>query len=219
MLKWFTRTLMFVFGMLIGTQLGVRALLRYRPLPVPAQFGGLFGHPLRMLYRDPARVVDFAAVRKNATVLDLGCGTGLFSVELARRIGGNGLLHAVDFQADMIAHTRRRLDAAQLQNVQLSVAPAETLPIESASVDTAVLISMLAETRDKDRVLREVRRVLKPGATLVIGAELIEPEYVRPDTSRKWAERNGFQLVARNGNSFAYMLKFVKPVNPLNVAA
>ena len=101
----------------------------------------------------------------------------------------------------------------------LAVAPAETLPIESESVDTAVLISVLAETRDKDRVLREVKRVLKPGATLVIGAELIEPEYVRPDTSRTWAERNGFQLVARNGNSLAYMLKFVKPVNPLNVSA
>ena len=67
------------------------------------------------------------------------------------------------------------------------------------------------------RVLAEFQRVLKPGASLVIGAELIEPDYVRPDTARGWAERNGFQLVARSGNSLAYLLKFVKPINPLSL--
>ncbi len=208
-----------MFGGLLGMQLGIRILFRFRPAPVPAQVSRLLGGSMHLLYRDPIRVVDFAAVRRNSTVLDLGCGTGIFAIELALRIGENGLLHAVDFQPGQIAATRKRLDSASLRNVQFAVANAETLPIDSETVDCAILISMLAETNNKDAVLKEVKRVLKPGATLVIGAELLEADYIRPDTARRWAERNGFQLVARGGSTAAYLLKFVRPINPLSVAA
>jgi ubiquinone/menaquinone biosynthesis C-methylase UbiE len=127
-------------------------------------------------------------------------------------VGSHGTVYAIDCQPTLIAAVLHRVEAARLTNVQLAVAPAQHLPFLSNSADAAIMISVLPLIRARDDVLREIKRVLKPGGLLVIGEELPEPEYVRPSTTRRWLEQAGFRLVERDGNPFAYLLKFVKPI-------
>lgn len=212
MVKWILRTLMFVLGVLVGVQVGVRLLIRVKPVATPPQFAPLLNNRLRLRYRDPVKAIDFINLHRNEVVLEIGAGTGVFTLEAAKRVGAGGLIHAVDIQQRMIDKLADQLDTQRVSNVRLHVAPATRLPLPNNSVDAAFMISTLPMIAERKIVLAELKRVLKPGGELVIGEEMPEPEYVRPVSIRKWAEQAGFRMVGKNGNAWAYLLKFVKPL-------
>lgn len=219
MLKWITRTLVFVAGGFLGAQLILRLLLRVTPIAIPDRLNSFLSTPARRLYRDPGKVVDLLGIHRNSVVLDAGCGHGVFTLEVARRLGARGMVHAVDRRPHMIEGVARRLDVANVTNqVQLTTSPLDALPIENDSVDAAMMISALPTIPDRLAALKEIRRVLKPGGVLVVGEELLEPQYVRPLIIQEWALEAGFKLVGRSGSPFSYLLKFIKPVSVSEVA-
>lgn len=218
MAKWILRTLLFVLGVLVGVQVGVRLLIRVKPVATPPQFAPLLNNRLRLRYRDPVKAIDFINLHRNEVVLEIGAGTGVFTLEAAKRVGDGGVIHAVDVQQRMIDRLAEQLDAQRVGNVRLHVAPATRLPLPNNSVDAAFMISTLPMIAERKTVLAELKRVLKPGGELVIGEEMPEPEYVRPVSIRKWAEQAGFRMVGKNGNAWAYLLKFVKPLPILDQA-
>jgi ubiquinone/menaquinone biosynthesis C-methylase UbiE len=210
---------MFVGGSFVGVQLMLRIFLRITPLPLPEWLNSFLATPVRQLYRDPARVIDLLGLHKNDRVADVGCGKGVFSIEAAKRVGERGVIYAVDSKTSMIDAVSRKLDALQLgKNVQLIVSPLDKILIDTASVDAAMLISALPRIPDRLATLKEIKRILKPGGVLVIGEELLEPEYVRPVVIQEWAHDAGFKLVGRSGSPFSYILKFIKPVSISEVA-
>src|SRR5437870_13226583 len=119
MLKWLSRSLLFLAGVFVGIQIGVRLLLRFSPRSTPMLFMSLMDHPLRRIYRDTTHTLDFVGLHHNAIVLDIGCGTGLFTLESARRVGSHGTVYAIDFQPELIAAVIHRVEAARLTNVQM----------------------------------------------------------------------------------------------------
>jgi ubiquinone/menaquinone biosynthesis C-methylase UbiE len=219
MLRWISRSLLFVFGSLVGAQLVLRALLRIRPQALPSGLSKLVSVNLRRYYRDPVRVMDCAGLHKNEVVLDAGCGNGVFSLEAARRVGDGGLVHVVDGQPSMIEATRKRFDTVLISNVKFHIASLTALPIDSETIDTTLMLSVLPSIANRMAALEEIKRVLKPGGELIVGEEFFEPEYVRPATTQRWVEQAGFQIIGRNGNGLAYLLKFIKPVTLVNIAA
>jgi ubiquinone/menaquinone biosynthesis C-methylase UbiE len=218
MLKWIKRGLIFSTGAVIGSQIGIRLLLRFHPVATPRLLTPLIDTPLRRIYRDISETLDFIGIHTNATVLDAGCGAGLFAIEAARRVGPGGTVFAVDFQPALIDKVIHKAQAARLHNVQPTLAPIDDLPLPGNSIDAAYMISVLSMLKSRTDALREVRRVLKPGGVLVLGEELPQPEYVRPVTVCRWAEEAGFRLVERNGNAFAYLLRFVKPIDAKRIS-
>jgi SAM-dependent methyltransferase len=92
-------------------------------------------------------------------VLEVGCGTGAFAARLADELPGVALL-AVDQSPRMVELTRERGVPAQVQDVQHLLAP-------DASYDVVLALWMLYHVPDLDRGLGELRRVLRPGGTLV----------------------------------------------------
>jgi ubiquinone/menaquinone biosynthesis C-methylase UbiE len=208
--KRFVRLVFFLLGVTIGAFLGVRWITRRASLITPPAFAPLLGNPLRLAYRNPAQVLDFAGAQRGWSILDLGCGTGVFTIEAARRVGPSGVVHAVDVQPAMIDALRGRMRATNLTNIQTHVAPATHLPLDDHSVDCVLMISVLPMLHGKPSALREVKRVLKPNGVLVVGEELIEPEYVTASTTVRWVEEAGFRLIAREQNVLRYTLKFVK---------
>jgi ubiquinone/menaquinone biosynthesis C-methylase UbiE len=218
MFKWIKRGLIFSTGAVVGSQIRIRLLLRFHPVATPRLLMPLMDTRLRRIYRDTGETLDFVGIHSNATVLDAGCGTGLFAIEAARRVGSGGTVFAVDFQPALIDKVTRKARAAQLHNLQPTLAPIHELPLPGNCIDAAFMISVLAMLRSRKEALREIKRVLKPGGVLVLGEELPEPEYVRPVTACRWAEEAGFRLVERNGNAFAYLLRFVKPIDAKQIS-
>lgn len=210
--------LIFGLGVFVGVEVAARMALRLKPAPAAKSIVPKPGAKLRMKYRDPAKTLDFVNLHRNETVLELGAGKGLFTLEAARRVGEGGTVHAVDMRPRAIEALAEKLDAAKISNVRLHVGGGGRLPVPANSVDVVFMVSTLPILSNRRASLDEIKRALKPGGELVIGEEMPEPEYIRPASLRKWAEQAGFRLVARNGTAFAYLLKFVKPLAVLEEA-
>ena len=177
--------------------------------PCPAALARLVDNPIRRWYTRP--LLERVGIQPGERVLELGPGPGTFTVDAARRLGPEGQLIAVDIQPEMIAHVEKRVREAGLTNVETRVADAYDLPLDDASVDRAFLITVLPEIPDKSRALRELWRVLRPGGTLSVSEEFLDPDYPLARTTARWAQAAGFELVKRYGNWWCYTLNFRKP--------
>jgi ubiquinone/menaquinone biosynthesis C-methylase UbiE len=205
LLNFVANTLASGIGAATGLQATLRATQNLRPYPLPRQFAGMLDLPLRRQYFDPGEVLGMYGVSSGMTLLDVGCGTGLFTVEMARMLGDNGQVHAVDLQPSMIERTRARATGAGVTHmVQLHHGGVYDLPFADDTIDLAVLISTLGEVPDKPAALSELRRVLKPGARLGISEELMFTTYQMPGSARRWAEDAGFRFLAKTGSPVCY---------------
>ncbi len=218
LLNFVANTLATGLGAATGLQASLRASQNLRPYPLPRQFAGLLELPLRRQYLDPGEVLGMYGVNAGMEVLDAGCGTGIFTVEMARMLGGQiggqggsqGRVHAVDLQPSMIERTQARVAAAGVSNlVQLHQVGLYDLPFADDSIDLAVLISTLGEIRDKPAALSELRRVLKPGARLGVTEEMLFTTYQLAGSARRWVEEAGFRFLAKTGSPLCYHMVFV----------
>lgn len=209
LLNFVANTLASGIGAATGLQATLRATQNLHPYPLPRQFAGMLDLPLRRQYLDPGEVLGMYGVTGGMTVLDVGCGTGLFTVEVARMLGNDGQVHAVDVQPSMIERTRARAAGAGVAPmVQLHHGGVYDLPFGDDTIDLAVLISTLGEVPDKPAALSELRRVLKPGARLGISEELLFVSYQLAGSARRWAEDAGFRFLAKTGSPICYHMVF-----------
>lgn len=196
-------------GAATGLQAALRATQNLRPYPLPRQFAGLLELPVRRQYLDPGEVLGMYGVSAGMDVLDAGCGTGIFTIEIARMLGSHGRVHAVDLQPSMIERTRVRTASAGVSNlVHLHQVGLYDLPFADDSIDLAIMVSTLGEIPDKPAALSELRRVLKPGARLGISDELLFTSYLLAGSTRRWVEDAGFRFLAKRGSPLCYHMIF-----------
>jgi len=176
--------------------------------PCPASLSWVVDNPIRRRYMRP--VLGRIGICPGERVLELGPGPGAFTVDAAQRVGTEGHLIAVDIQSEMIAQLERRIGEAGLTNVEIHVASAHSLPLDSESVDRAFLITVLPEIPDRHRALGELHRVLRPGGTLSITEEFYDPDYLFLPETILLVEAAGFCLEERFGNLWVYTANFRK---------
>jgi ubiquinone/menaquinone biosynthesis C-methylase UbiE len=187
-------------------QIGVRLWLRLRPRPIPFGWAWLLENPWRRAYRAPGRTAEQCGLLPTDTVLELGCGSGLFTRELAARCAR---LIASDLSSQYLDQTRERTEGAR--NVEYLCADALHLPLPSAGVDVVVLISMLTEIPQPVEALLECRRVLRPGGRIVVSEEFFAPEYVPVAVTEGWLAEAGLTRVRVTGNAWVYFCHVVSP--------
>lgn len=214
-----TNSLLFGLGAAVGNQLSLRIACYKQPHPMPHQFAALLDHPWRLRYRDPSETLGIFGLASGMSVLDLGCGTGLFTVELARMVGSAGAVYAVDLQAPLVAHTQARVAAARqaapgLAPVHCHHSAGQPLPLEANTLDLALLIATFSQLADKRAVLNELRRVLKPGARLAISEELPDPAYLPAAAVRPVVEAAGFHFHGQQGSPFCYHQLYLNAKDP-----
>ena len=113
------------------------------------------------------------------TVVDIGCGAGMDLLLAAKSVGPRGRAIGVDMTEAMATSARRSARSAGLDNVEVRLGDASSLPLEDASVDVVISNGVLNLTPDKSVAFGEVLRVLKPGgrflyADIVVASELSE---------------------------------------------
>jgi ubiquinone/menaquinone biosynthesis C-methylase UbiE len=140
-------------------------------------------------------------------VLEIGPGTGYYTLDLADWVGPEGALEIFDIQQEMLDHTMQRVGERGLGNVTSTRGNAQALPFEDASVDAVVLTTVLGEIPDQDAALREIARVLRPGGRLVVGEVLGDPHYTSPGALRERGEAAGLRFERRNGPAFGYFAR------------
>ncbi|HKX55790.1 MAG TPA: methyltransferase domain-containing protein, partial [Xanthomonadales bacterium] len=100
-------------------------------------------------------------------VLDLGCGPGFATMELARLVGPAGRVYAIDAADTFLQPLQQGLAAARLDQVQVQKGDAHQVPLADQSVDGVFVRWLLCFVADPARVCREIARVLRPGGTVV----------------------------------------------------
>lgn len=167
-----------------------------RPYVCPAEFAGSLDNSVRKLVHRPHRILE-THIRKGMTVLDLGCGPGFFTIEIARLVGETGKVIAADLQQGMLDKVAAKIRGTELeQSIELHRCQDDTIGI-SQKVDFILAFWMMHEVPDQKRLFEELISIMNHGARLWI----IEPKiHVTEKAFKKMTgllEQAGLEIIER----------------------
>lgn len=122
-------------------------------------------------FLNPDIVVREFGVVPGMQIADFGCGSGHIGILVAQQVGKDGHVLALDIMEDKLESIKAQVKAAGLENVDIKRANLEVLGNTGAgddSQDMVLLINILFQSNKKQDILKEAKRVLKPGGTAVL---------------------------------------------------
>jgi ubiquinone/menaquinone biosynthesis C-methylase UbiE len=168
-----------------------------------------FDNPLRRLIHSSCRIME-GLVREGETALDLGCGEGYFTIDIARMVGDSGHVYAVDLQEHMLKVLRRRAGRAKVDaRIETILASPDKL-ITPSPVDFVLAFWMIHEVPDKDRLYVDIAAAMKSGGRFLV----VEPKWhVSRESfqeSLQLAETTGLRQIEERPVRFSRAIVFQK---------
>ncbi len=207
--------ILLIFGILLFIVLVIlRIIRRFYKFPIPAFMTRLIDNPIRRkLIQKPKTIVKRMNLKPGMIIIEIGPGKGSYTKEVAKNILPEGKIFAIDIQDSVINRLKNRIEKENITNIIPKIDNAYNLSFEDSSVDRVLMITCLPEIPDPIKALKEVKRVLKPNGFLSLSEMVLDPDYPRRKTEKKWANKAGLELDDQFGNWFVYQLNFKKKLN------
>jgi 2-polyprenyl-3-methyl-5-hydroxy-6-metoxy-1,4-benzoquinol methylase len=170
---------------------------------------GIFDNPLRHLFQNPGHILS-GLVEPGGVAVDIGCGMGYFTIPLARLVGPEGRVLAIDLQEKMLAGVQRRaVRAGVSERIQLCQAsPAG--PGVAGPVDFVLTFWMVHEVPEQERFLEEIHALLRPGGTWLLAEPPIHVTRAMFDRTVAVAQKLGFTPLSRPRIPFSRAVLFAR---------
>jgi ubiquinone/menaquinone biosynthesis C-methylase UbiE len=162
------------------------------------------------------RVMDLLGIAPGKSVADIGAGSGWFTVRAARRVGGSGMVYAVDINPEAIRYVGERARKEQLQNVKTILSQADNPLLPASSVDAVLLLKTYHEVARPVVLLQNLRAALRPGAKVGVIDRNGNGENhgVGRDVVIREAKQAGYKLLEQfdfvKGDKMDYFLVFME---------
>jgi len=141
------------------------------PYLCPAERAGMLDISLRKLLKNPQKILK-PFIKEGMTILDVGCGPGYFSVEIAKMLNDTGKVIAADVQEGMLNIIRKKVSGTSLeQRIELHKSEFESIGVIE-KVDFVLAFWMVHEVRNQKKFFEELALILKPDGLILI----VEPK-------------------------------------------
>ena len=203
-----------IVGILIFYQIVIRIVRKFVHFPAPAFIGRFLDSDRRRKIQSPGAIIKRSGIKSRMKILEIGCGSGAFTTFIARVVGSNGKVYALDIQSGMLEQLKNKLSKPEnkdINNIVLKLASAYDLPFSDNSLDLVYMVSVFQEIPDTTKVLEEIKRVLKPGGILAVSEFFVDPDYPLRSTTIKQGEQGGFKFDGVFGNFWNYTVRFILP--------
>lgn len=207
----FTTILLKILGFFVLLQIAIRIIKRFYAFSPPASMGFLLDSDFRKKLQPPDKLIKRSGIKEGMHILEVGCGSGAFTVFAARASGIKGEVYALDIQPRMLMQLKKKLSRPEnrdIKNIKLVEGDAHKLPFNDNSFDVVYTVTFLQELPDQNRALKEMKRVLKPGGILAVSEFLPDPDYPLKSTTIRLGEEAGFILDKVEGNLWNYTVRF-----------
>ena len=169
----------------------------------------------RKIWQNPDEILKTIEIKPEFVVADLGCGSGFLTVPLSRK---TMRVYGIDIQKEMLEFLEQKIRNMKIENTRLLLSKENEIPLGNESVDLLVSMNALHEFNDKERMVEEIKRVLKQdGKALIADFKKEKTDFGPPVAIRvskkqatKLFEKKGFTTLKRENLSYHYLLVFSK---------
>ena len=166
-------------------------------------FAYTFDNPVRRLLHKPEKVLG-PYVKEGMTVVDIGCGMGHFSIGMAKLVGGNSRVIAVDLQQKMLDRVKRRAVRGGVDDrISLRLCKVGDIGV-SEQVDFVLTFWMVHEVPDAKVMFGQIHAILKDGGRWLLAEPKLHTSLDRFEKILSEAVESGFTVVARPSVTMSY---------------
>jgi ubiquinone/menaquinone biosynthesis C-methylase UbiE len=124
-----------------------------------------------MAFSDPQKIIEAFGISEGATVADFGTGTGFYAVAAAKAVKDIGKVYAIDIQQDLLNRLKNSAHISKLNNIEVihgDVEHSGGARIKENSVDVAIVANILFQAENKESLVEEAKRIVKPGGRVLV---------------------------------------------------
>lgn len=161
----------------------------------------------RKNWQNSGEIINLLELKPDYVVADLGCGTGYFSIPMARKVKK---VYGIDIQNEMLTFLEQKIRKQKIENIKTLLSKENKIPLQDQSVNLLISVNTLHEFRDKGSIINEMRRVLKADGQIAIVDFRKEDTNVGPPVSIRVSKEQAKSLFKKNGLKAlkTYDLKF-----------
>jgi len=208
---WFEIIVLFFVCWFFFVVVVLRIVRRWRKFPTPAFFGALLSAPHRKHIQPPSMIIDGLELKPGMKVVELGCGPGTYTLDVAKAVLPDGVVYAVDIQEGMLNQLRKKMERQGIANIIPVLADAKgAIPLEDSIADAAYAVAVIGEISDPVSALKQVYRLLKADGLFAQSELAIDPDFPLRRTAKRWAQEAGLTFRKALGGVLRYVLVFEK---------